>query len=240
MANEYYVIGKDKSSAPAYKKDEVYNKTEINDKINDIDNSLNDKAEQSDVTALQAAVNNKLEKDVIQDYVPKTTTINGKALSGPITLDYNSVGAAQAVHNHDDIYYRKDNINSKIDTINSSIDNVLQSVNSRPIPKYEKVTEAKEREDINNQWTWVARLPHLEVNQIAFVIVDALCGNSSSGFWWDEGDVGAIKTRADEKCVVYDVTYGRILDLAKNAVINYDLDTDNGYIKMQYIVLRTE
>ena len=41
---EYYVIGEDKSSAPAYKKDEVYNKAEINDKINDIGNSLNDKA----------------------------------------------------------------------------------------------------------------------------------------------------------------------------------------------------
>jgi hypothetical protein len=122
MANEYYVIGKDKSSAPAYKKDEVYNKAEINDKINDINESLNDKAKKSDVTELRNDVNNKLDEADIQNYVPKTTTINGKALSGPITLDYNSVGAAQAVHNHDDIYYRKENINSKIDTFNSKID----------------------------------------------------------------------------------------------------------------------
>ena len=119
---EYYVIGEDKSSAPAYKKDEVYNKAEINDKINDIDNSLNDKAAQSDVTALQAAVADKLGKDALQAYVPKTTTINGQPLSSPVVLDYDDVGAAKAEHNHDDLYYRESEINSKIDTINSKID----------------------------------------------------------------------------------------------------------------------
>lgn len=119
---EYYVVGEDKSSAPAYKKDEVYNKAEINDKINDIDNSLNDKAEQSDVTALQAAVADKLGKDALQDYVPKTTTINGQPLSNSVELDYNNVGAAPEVHDHNTLYYTKSNIDSTVANINSKID----------------------------------------------------------------------------------------------------------------------
>lgn len=236
---EYYVIGEDKSSAPAYKKDEVYNKAEINDKINDIGNSLNDKAEQSDVTALQTTVNGKLDSSVIHKYVPKTTAINGQQLSSSVELDYTDVGAAKAEHNHDDLYYPRADINSKIDTINSSIDNIIQSVNSRPIPAFYTVTTATEREYVNEVWGWTARIPHLELNQIAFVDVKAFCGNSSAGYYWDEGDRGAIKTRGDEKCVVYDVSRRLILNLSYNDVVDYDMDTNDGYIKAQYIVFRT-
>lgn len=236
---EYYVIGEDKSSAPAYKKDEVYNKAEINDKINDIDNSLNDKAAQSDVTALQAVLDDKLGKDAIQDYVPKTTTINGQPLSNSVNLDYADVGAAKAEHNHDTLYYPRADINSKIDAINSSIDNIIQSVNSRPIPAFYTVTTATEREYVNEVWGWTARIPHLELNQIAFVDVKAFCGNSSAGYYWDETDRGAIKTRGDEKCVVFDLSRRLILNLSYNAVVDYDMDTNDGYIQAQYIVFRT-
>lgn len=236
---EYYVIGEDKSSAPAYKKDEVYNKAEINDKINGIGNSLKDKAEQSDVTALQAAVADKLGKDALQAYVPKTTTINGQPLSSPVVLDYNDVGAAKAEHNHDTLYYPRTDINSKVDTINSRIDNVIQLVDSIPVPAFCSVTSATERETVNGVWGWVARIPHLEKNQIAFVDVNAICENRSAGYYWDEGDRGAIKTRGDEKCVVYDVSRRLILNLSYNAVVDYDMDTNDGYIKAQYIVFRT-
>ena len=236
---EYYVIGEDKSSAPAYTKTEVYNTKQVDSMVDGINGSLANKAGKEALSALENAVGNKLDSSVIHKYVPKTTTINGMELSGPITLDYNSVGAAQAAHNHDDIYYRKENINSKIDTINSSIDNIIQSVNSRPIPAFYTVTTATEREYVNEVWGWTARIPHLELNQIAFVDVKAFCGNSSAGYYWDEGDRGAIKTRGDEKCVVFDLSRRLILNLSYNAVVDYDMDTNDGYIQAQYIVFRT-
>ena len=236
---EYYVIGEDKSSAPAYTKTEVYNKEQVDSKVDGINDSLKEKADNSALSALENAVNNKLDSSVIHKYVPKTTTINGMELSGPITLDYTDVGAAQAEHNHDDLYYRESDINSKIDAINSSIDNIIQSVNSRPIPAFCSVTTATERGYVNDVWGWIARIPHLELNQIAFVDVKAFCGNNSAGYYWDEGDRGAIKTRGDEKCVVYDLSRRLFLNLSYNAVVDYDMDTNDGYIQAQYIVFRT-
>lgn len=119
---EYYVIGEDKSSAPSYTKNDVYNKDQVDSMVNGINDSLENKAGKEALSALQTTVNGKLDSSIIQDYVPKTTTVNGKELTGPIELDYQSVGAAKAEHNHDTLYYPRADINSKIADINSKID----------------------------------------------------------------------------------------------------------------------
>lgn len=132
MANEYYVVGNDKSLAPAYTQDQVYgkeeaySKNEIEAKLETLNQAIGNKAGLDAITALSSSLNDKLGKNdfnnAIKDYVPKTTTVNDMPLSGPINLIYSNVGAAPAIHDHDTRYYLREDINSKIDTINSKID----------------------------------------------------------------------------------------------------------------------
>lgn len=220
---EYYVIGEDKSSAPAYKKDEVYNKAEINDKINDIDNSLNDKAAQSDVTALQATVADKLGKDALQAYVPKTTTINGQPLSSPVVLDYNSVGAAKAEHNHDTLYYPRADINSKIDDINSKIDKKANATHTH-VQFFSNVTQ-------NNSSS--ITLPKID-NAGGFGYVNV----SNLGMGWFSGNVD-VHIPSDGKYLIFEVGYntsqggdyeGRLLDkYFSNGATAYQLSVEEDF-----------
>lgn len=70
----------------------------------------------SDVTNLQSSLDEK---------VSTSRTINGKVLSGDITLYASDVGAASLNHTHDEMYYTEQEIDAKISVLNTSIDNIV-------------------------------------------------------------------------------------------------------------------
>ena len=50
----------------------------------------------------------------LSGYVPTSRTVNGKALTGNISLSASDVGAAASSHTHDDRYFTESEINSKL------------------------------------------------------------------------------------------------------------------------------
>ena len=124
MAAEYYVVGDDKSLADAYKKNDLYNKDEIDAKFDAIDvdakieqldldgrfgkiqQDIGTKANQSDVDSLSSRVDSKIDSNhlssALSGYVPTSRKINTQYLSSDVTLTYRDVGAASATHTHSD------------------------------------------------------------------------------------------------------------------------------------------
>ena len=124
MAAEYYVVGDDKSLAEAYRKQDVYNKVEIDnkvaaldvdakiealgidDKFANIQQSIGTKANQSDLDSLSSRVDSKIDSkhlsSALSGYVSTSRKINTQYLSSDVTLTYRDVGAAPATHTHSD------------------------------------------------------------------------------------------------------------------------------------------
>jgi hypothetical protein len=75
--------------------------------------------------------------DHTHDYVPTSRTVNGKALSGNITLSASDVGAATSGHNHDGSYFKRYDLNAiNVDstdgnwTVDISADKIPNTSNS--------------------------------------------------------------------------------------------------------------
>ena len=138
--------------------------------------------------------------------------------------------------------------NSSHDHAISDITNLQNTLNGKansshthsyaPIPVYKTVTTATEREQINGEWCWVARIPSLSVGQIAFVSINALCENKSAGHYWSEGDYGAVKTQSGQTCAVMAFHYAQFNQYAGNTAIVSELETSNKYFSYQCLVCR--
>lgn len=62
---------------------------------------------------------------ILEDYVLKTTSINGHSLTEDFDLSWEDVGAAESEHDHDSAYHTKNEISEMFVTVNESISDIV-------------------------------------------------------------------------------------------------------------------